>query len=401
MKILIVSQYYYPEQFLINEIAPELVKRCHEVTVLTGLPNYPNGIIPKEYQHGQKRDESINGVRIIRCSEIGRKGGKFNLICNYASFTISGCRKARKLPPNFDVVISYQLSPITMAAPAVSYKKKFGAPLFLYCLDIWPESAQAHVRSDKSHLYRWISKYSRSLYQACDKIAVTSEPFIEYMKTVNGLCPNKLCYIPQHADDAMLEIDLSSKDNGIADFMFAGNLGRGQKLETLIKAAAILKKYCMSSFLVHIVGDGSARHSLEQMAKDEGVTGIILFHGQQKRVNMPEYYRKADALLLTLRGNNFVGNTMPGKLQTYMTTGKPIFGAIDGAAKQVIEESGCGACVPAEDAVGLANLMGAYIEHPGRYQTCGDRAKEYFRKHFTFPIFMDRLENELMELRAR
>lgn len=398
MKILIVSQYYYPEQFIINEIAPELVKCGHDVMVLTGLPNYPNGIIPEEYLHGRKRDEVINGVRVIRCNETGRRGGKLNLLLNYISFAVSGCRAVKKLSADFDVVLSYQLSPITMASPAVSYKKRYGTPLLLYCLDIWPESAQAHVHSDKGKLYQWISKYSKRIYQSCDKIAVTSEPFIEYMKKVNGIDQDKLSYIPQHADGAMLEMNLESEDNGIADFMFAGNLGKGQKLETIIKAAAILNRHETTGFQIHIVGDGSMRQSLEQMAKDEGVAGSIIFHGQQKKTDMPTYYRKADALLLTLRGNNYVGNTMPGKLQTYMTTGKPIFGAINGAARQVIEEADCGACAPAEDAEGLASIMANYIKNPDNYKDCGDRAKEYFNKHFTLPVFMDRLENELTEL---
>jgi glycosyltransferase involved in cell wall biosynthesis len=398
MKILIVSQYYYPEQFLISEIAPELVKHGHEVTMLTGLPNYPDGIIPKEYLHGHKRDEVINGVRVIRCSEVGRKGGKLNLIRNYISFAASGRRMVRKLPSDVDVIFCYQLSPVTMVIPALSYKKKHDAPLLLYCLDIWPESVQAHVRNDKGWLYWWISKYSKKLYQACDEIAVTSEPFIEYMNRVNGIAADRLCYIPQHADGAMLEMNLKSENNGIADFMFAGNLGKGQKLDTIVKAAAILKKQGTTGFLIHIVGDGSMRQSLELMAEDEDVADLFIFHGQQKRTDMPEYYRKADALLLTLRGNNYVGNTIPGKLQTYMTTGKPIFGAINGDAKQVIEKSECGKCAPAEDSDGLAAIMADYIRSPDNYKGCGDRAKEYFEKHFTLPVFVNRLEIEMTEL---
>ena len=218
------------------------------------------------------------------------------------------------------------------------------------------------------------------------------------MEKVNGIDRDRLSYIPQHADGAMLEMNLSSEDNAMADFMFAGNLGKGQKLETIIKAVASLSKQGVTDFHVHIVGDGSMRQTLEQMSKDENVTDLITFHGQQKRTDMPEYYRKADALLLTLRGNNYVGNTMPGKLQTYMTTEKPIFGAINGAAKQVIEEAGCGACAPAEDSEGLAAIMADYIRNPEKYKDCGIRAKEYFMKHFTLPVFMDRLENELTEL---
>lgn len=391
MKILIVCQYYWPEQFLINEIAPQLVKHGHEVTVLTGLPNYPTGIVPDEYKNG-KRDEIIDGVRVIRTYEKGRGKGKVDMILNYLSYMVSASCKAKKLN-KFDLVLCYQLSPITMLAPAIAYKKKHHVPILTYCLDIWPESAQAHIGRGK--LYGMIAKYSRRLYQKCDRIAVTSEPFISYLNKVNGIPMEKLVYIPQHANGEMFECDLSAEDNGIADFMFAGNLGKGQKIETIVYAASKIKD---KQFLVHIVGDGSMKVELEQLADTLGVKDKVIFYGQQSRDKMPEWYRKADALLITLRGNNFVGNTMPGKLQTYMTTGKPIFGAINGAAMQVINEAQCGACVPAEDAAGLAKIMLDYIDNPEKYAGCGENARRYFQQQFTMDVFMDRLEKEIKSL---
>lgn len=391
MKILIVCQYYWPEQFLINEIAPQLVKHGHEVTVLTGLPNYPTGIVPDEYKNG-KRDEIIDGVRVIRTYEKGRDKGKVDMILNYLSYMVSASCKAKKLN-KFDLVLCYQLSPITMLAPAIAYKKKHHVPILTYCLDIWPESAQAHIGRGK--LYGMIAKYSRRLYQKCDRIAVTSEPFISYLNKVNSIPMKKLVYIPQHANGEMFECDLSAEDNGIADFMFAGNLGKGQKIETIVYAASKIKD---KQFLVHIVGDGSMKVELEQLADTLGVKDKVIFYGQQSRDKMPEWYRKADALLITLRGNNFVGNTMPGKLQTYMTTGKPIFGAINGAAMQVINEAQCGACVPAEDAAGLAKIMLDYIDNPEKYAGCGENARRYFQQQFTMDVFMDRLEKEIKSL---
>ena len=391
MKILVVCQYYWPEQFMINEIAPELIKQGYEVTVLTGLPNYPSGIVPDEYKHG-KRDEVIDGVRVIRCYEKGRGKGKINMILNYLSYMVSATKKAKKLG-RFDLVLCYQLSPITMAAPAIAYKKKFEVPVLLYCLDIWPESAQAHV--GKGKLYQFIAKYSKSVYQKCDKIAVTSEPFMEYLNQVNGVPLERMVYIPQHANKEMLSLDLKAADNNLADFMFAGNLGKGQKIETIVKAAAKIRE---REFLVHMVGDGSMKAELERLAEELEVGDKFIFHGQQSRNDMPKWYQKADALLITLRGDNFVGNTMPGKLQTYMTTGKPIFGAINGAAMQVIEEAKCGKCASAEDADGLSKIMADYIEHPERYADCGKNAKTYFEKHFTLDVYMKRLIREMESL---
>ncbi len=393
MNVLIVCQYYHPEQFLINEIAPELVKRGHRVTVLTGLPNYPGGVVPEEYRRGRRR-ENLDGVSVIRCYERGRGRGKLALALNYFSFMLSASRMAGKLESEFDLVLCYQLSPVTMLAPAITCKRRYKIPLLAYCLDIWPESALEQV--GPGVVYRLIAKYSRRLYQQCDRIAVTSLPFVDYLHRVNGIPRDRLVYLPQHANGKMLHLDLTAEDNGRTDFMFAGNLGQGQKLETIIKAAARIR--ARGDFLVHIVGDGSMRGTLEKLSRESGTADRVVFHGAQPRDGMAQWYSKADALLITLRGNNFVGHTMPGKLQTYMTTGKPILGAVDGAARQVIEEAQCGRCVPAEDDCALAEIMLDYINHREKYSHCGANARNYFMKHFTFEVFMDRLEHEMRML---
>ena len=393
MKILIVTQLYYPEQFQINEIAPELVRRGHDVTVLTGRPNYPQGEIYEGYKN--VRYEEIEGVKIIRVPIHPRKHGPVHLAWNYLSYVVLGNRAARKLPKGFDIILSYQLSPVTSLYPAVTYKKKYGTPILNYCLDIWPESAQAHVRSDKGLLYRFICRISRYLYKQCDHIAVTSRPFIDYLSEKNGVDINKMSYIPQHADDSYLTLDLSAKDNGTADFMYAGNLGQAQRVDVIIRAA---KEIGIKSYLIHIIGDGSARTDLEKLTKELHIEDKVIFYGNQKRENMPDYYRKADALLITLRGNNFVGNTMPGKLQVYMACGKPIFGAINGAANETILQAQCGKCVAAGDYIGLAKIMQEYIEHPEQYTYYGENARRFFKEHFTLEMFMNKMEQQMREI---
>lgn len=392
MKILIVSQYYYPEQFQINEIAPELVRRGHDVTVLTGLPNYPKGETYPGYGVGE---ENINGVRVIRTKLHPRKSGALHLGWNYISFVYHAGKAAKKLQEKYDIVLAYQLSPVTVIQPAIVYKKKYSIPLLVYCLDIWPESAQAHVKSDKGLLYSYISKLSMKLYQQCDHIAVTSRPFIDYHRRVNHIHPDKMSYLPQHADDTYLTMDLTAPDNGIADFMYAGNLGQGQRVDVILKAAAEIRE---KQFVLHIVGDGSVRQELENLCDELGLKEKTFFYGNQKREDMPDFYKKADALLITLRGNNFVGNTMPGKLQTYMTCGKPIFGAINGAAMETIELAQCGTCVEAENHVGLARIMSDFIEHPENYTACGRNARVYFQKHFTLNQHIKLLEKTMEEM---
>lgn len=394
MKILIVSQYYYPEQFQINEIAPELVKRGHDVTVLTGLPNYPKGEIYSGYENGQKRKETLSGVKVIRVEEQPRKSGAKNLFMNYLSFYKKGSKAVKKLENDFDVVFCYQLSPITMLKPAIDYAKKNKKPLLAYSLDIWPESVKDHMNIPV--LYSAIAALSRRLYKACDHISVTSRPFLDYFEETIGFNRNKMSYIPQHADMSMLNIDLSASDNGIADFMYAGNMGKAQTLDVIIRAVAELKD--RTDFVVHMVGDGSRKVELEVLSKELGVEDKVIFYGNQNREVMPEFYKKADALLITLRGHNAVGNTMPGKLQMYMATGKPVLGAINGAAREIITESECGKCVAAGDYKGLAAIMLDYIDNKENYSECGEKARKYFAENFTMKKYCDDMEKQLRRL---
>lgn len=402
MKILIISQYYYPEQFQINEIAPELVRRGHEVTVVCGLPNYPKGEIFEGYEKEnairKKEDDYFQrtGVKVIHCKNVPRGRNPIQLIRNYRSFVKESKKIIRTLSGDFDVVLGYQLSPITSMLAALEYKKLHGTPVVFYTLDIWPVSAEAMLHGKKNPIYWWVKKLSKRIYQEADRIQVTSRPFIDYLYRTLDIPKERMAYLPQHAGTEMLDMDLQAENNSIADFMFAGNLGKGQRVDVIIKAAAILG--ARKDYKIHIVGDGRMRSELEQMVKESGLEENVVFYGNQKRENMPSFYKKADVLLITLRGNNEVGNTMPGKLQMYMTTGKPILGAINGAAKEVIEEAQCGSCVKAGDYEGLAKLMEFYINHPKDYDACGKNARYYFRKHFTLNQYIIGLESEINNL---
>lgn len=399
MKILIISQYYFPEQFQINEIAPELVKRGHDVTVLCGIPNYPKGVVFDGYENEEKvkdREREYfekTGVRVIHVEQVPRGKNPISLIRNYISFARNSRKSVRILEKDFDVVLGYQLSPITSMYAALEYKKQTGAPVMYYTLDLWPVSAEAMLKSKKNPAYHWVKRISRKLYLGADRVVVTSRPFIDYLQKEIGYPVERMSYLPQHANMGMIDDDLSAEDNGVADFMFAGNLGKGQRLDVIIKAAKILGN--RKDYMIHLVGDGRMRGELEKMVKEYGLQDNVIFYGNQKREDMPRFYKMADALLITLRGNNEVGDTMPGKLQMYMTTGKPIFGAINGAANEVIKEARCGSCVKAGDYEGLAKLMKLYIEHPSDFEHCGQNAHDYFLKHFTLDIYMDGLEKEL------
>jgi glycosyltransferase involved in cell wall biosynthesis len=400
MNILIVSQFYYPEQFLINDIAPELVKQGHTVTVLTGLPNYPKGEVEKEYKFLKNRKQIIGGVKIIRCFEIGRRKSTLFLALNYLSYAISASIKALFLKEKFDVIFCYQVSPVTMGIPAIVYKKKNNVPFFLYCCDIFPESVKSHISSENNIAYKAIKLLSSYIYKQCDHIAVSSKPFTSYLEKVNGVSSNKLSYLPQHADDKYLNLDLTVTDNNCVDFIFAGNIGYGQNIDCIINAVEIIKE--IPNFLVHIVGEGSKLAECKMLVDEKQLNNKFIFHGRYPMEEMPQFYKMADACLLTLRSNNFVSNTIPSKLQTYMVVGKPIIGAINGAAHEIINESNSGICVNSGDHEALAEAMKDFIINPIAYKGCGNNGRKFFKENFTKEIFMKSIGeifNNLVEVK--
>ncbi|WP_346873783.1 glycosyltransferase family 4 protein [Clostridium sp. UBA5988] len=395
MRILVICQYYYPEQFRINDISEQLVQDGHSVTVLTGLPNYPTGKIPSEYRWGKNRKENINGVEIIRCFEIGRRKGAVGMALNYMSYMMSASLKTLFLKKEFDIIFSYQLSPVTMVFPAVIMKKRSRKPLYLYCCDIWPESIKNIISDENNVIYRSVKKFSRYLYSKCDAITVTSKPFVEYFNKEHSIPIERISYIPQHAEDIYSKMDFTPVDD-ITDFVFMGNIGIAQDIECILDAAEKIKH--IPKFKVHFVGDGSYLENSKSIVKQKGLENIVVFHGRHPLDEMPEFYKMADACLLTLKADNLIGLTMPSKLQGYMAAGKAVIGAINGAAQDVINESQCGICVKASDSKALAEAMKDFIENFNKYKDCGENGRRYFINHFTKEKYMDELKKILSNL---
>ena len=397
MKILTFCQYYYPEEFQITPICEQLVSDGHEVTVITGLPNYPTGIIPEEYRTGH-RDEILNGVHIIRCHEVGRKKGAIHLAMNYLSYVRSASRKVKKLSDDFDLIFVYQLSPVLMAIPALKYKKKNDIPLFLYCCDLWPESMKVYVSSEKNPIFKWVKRISQKVYRSADRIACQSTSFLPYMKNTHDISEERLVYIPAFADETYLTQDFTPKDD-VVDFVFLGNLGIAQNLIEVLQAIEKIKD--IPGFKVHFVGDGSALDKMKSFVAEHNLDSLITFYGRRPVEEMPKFYGMADACLVSLKADTQIGLTLPTKVQGYMAAGKPIIGMIDGSAQHVIRESGCGICVKAGDVDGLAAGMQDFIENRNKYRDCGDKAREYFKKNFRKDIFMNKLEEEFERLVKR
>lgn len=373
MKILIVCQHYWPENFRITDIAETLVREGHNVTVLTGLPNYPQGVIYPEYWHGKNRRQIRNGVRIIRAKLIGRRHNLVFRFLNYYSFPFFANRLVDKLDDDFDVVLINELSPIMAARPGIKYAKKHGVRCVMYEMDLWPDSLLAGGIKEGSVIYKHYKKVSAKIYSSCDEILVSTKEHIDAIHSLPG-CENvSIHYLPQYAESIFENSTFGTIDNGIIDLMFAGNIGLAQSCGTIIEAARLLKDD--PRFRFHFVGDGTDLPRIKRMAEEYGLANVV-FHGRQPLEKMPEYYALADAMLVTLEDKPYARMTIPGKAQSYMACGKPIIGAISGATANLIEEAGCGWCAGAEDYEKLALLIKSISVAlmPRR----GEKGKQYY-----------------------
>ena len=450
LRILVVTQCFYPDIYAVNDIVEEMVKRGHKVTVLTGLPDYTTSKIPPEYRHGKRRHEHYKGADVYRVQTIARHHGPIWRSLNYLSFVVTGSLRAwtqdfTKTEACFDVIYVWEVSPVTMAVPAIRLAKRYRKPLFLYCMDIWPECVKAMGITESNPAFPLIHAWSRLIYNACDHIAVSSKPFFTYLEKTNRVSPSRMSYLPQYADDTLLLSDFTKQPDGHADFLFIGNIGKAQKLDCLIRAMSVFREKKDDSSSVankvtlHIVGGGSDEERIRELAHRLGLTDRIRFYGPKPAAEAAQYYKKADVCVLTLDGSTQIGDTLPGKLQTYMAAGKPVIAAANGATKEVIEESRCGICTSAGDdrALGEAlldaaeailktemtrsaqdgpsrddfsgktkegqrgdNLSGTIGDRRGAadFAAYGQNARTYFRAHFTKEKHFSELERLLYRM---
>ncbi|MCR5255655.1 MAG: glycosyltransferase family 4 protein [Acetatifactor sp.] len=390
MKILVICQYYKPEPFRVSDICEELVKRGHEVHVVTGVPNYPMGEIYDGYRNKNSL-EIINGVTVHRCKTMPRKRGALHRLLNYYSYALSSSRfvKSKECRPDdnsqFDVVLLNQLSPVMMGYAALAYKKKYNVPIVTYCLDLWPASLEAGGMKANSLLYRYFSKVSKKIYEGSDLIAITSKSFKNYLVEELDI-HTEIKYLPQYAETMFSDVDLSKKPNGRFDFGFAGVVGASQSVETIVKTAQLLKDRQDIHF--HIAGDGISLNICKKMAA--GLNNIT-FYGKLPLKEMPEFYKKMDAMLVTLIDNDLLSKTMPGKVQSYMAAGKPIIGAIKGETPLVINQAECGICCEPEKPEELKAVIEKYIATNSKEQF-GKNAARYYIENFSKEIFINKLE---------
>lgn len=392
MKILVICQYYYPEPFRLPDICQALAQAGHCVTVVTGTPNYPEGEIYPGYEKGKRANEIIEGVQVYRCPIIPRKRGPIFRFANYYSFVFSADRFLRRSKEDFDVVFINQLSPVMMAQPALNWAKRHRKRSVLYCLDLWPESLLLGGIRKGSVLYRVFLAISRSIYRRTDQVLVSSHGFLSYFGETLGMDAGKIRYLPQYAEELFGELPVIQKKEDGVDFLFAGNVGNLQSVETIVEAARLLQG--QKDIRIHIVGGGISLDKCRALA--EGLDNIT-FYGRKKLEEMPRFYAMADALLISLIDDPGMSANLPGKVQSYLASGKPVIASLNGETARIIREADCGLCSPAEDAQALAENLRTAASREDERLRWGQNARKYYEKYFRKESFIHTLTQVLRE----
>ncbi len=361
MRLLIVAQYFWPENFRINDLVTELIHRGHEITVLTGKPNYPDGVIFKEFLDSPEKFSTYQGAKIIRVPLLPRGKGGWRLILNYCSFacnaTFIGLWKLRK--KNFDAIFSFEPSPITVALPAIALRKQKKIPFTFWILDLWPETLEAIGVVRSKILLKWIGKLVTFIYNRTDLILAQSQSFIPQIRQYAGK-NSRIEYYPSWSETLPDLEDVPAAAEVIADnnkfnIVFAGNIGEAQDFPAILAAAEHLKHH--DSIHWFIVGDGRQSEWVASEIIKRGLEKKVVMLGRHPLERMPSFFKHADALLVSLKDTPIFSMTIPGKVQTYLATGIPIIAMLNGEGADIIEKAQAGLTCPAGNSQQLAEIV--------------------------------------------
>lgn len=400
-KLLIVTQHFYPENFKINDLALGLIDLGYQIDILCGHPNYPVGEWFEGYDGKNPSVDDFNGVTVYRCREVRRKGNTpVRIFLNYVSWPISAYLKARKLRKGYDAILCYNTSPVLMIWPAAKAAKVNGCPLITYVLDLWPENLYSVLPIKSKGLRSIAVQVSDYLYKKSNAIITMSRHMKD--RLVDRIGDNRLYYvIPQHAEDFYAEpvssSSLAKEFEGKTVMLFAGNLSPAQNLDMVIEASVGARAGGFESLFFLILGDGMSLESLMQQTAALGAEEYIKFLGRVDAHEVPRYAAMADALLLPLSPSEDLSLTVPGKLASYMATGRPIIASLDGAPAEIIEEAECGLVCRAGDAEALSNLLLEFssLECSARMQM-GQRAKAFYEANFKRDSCVKKLDDAII-----
>lgn len=400
MHILIVSQYFHPESFRINDIATEWVKRGYKVTVLTGVPNYPMGKFFPGYSWTKKRKETWNGIDIVRIPLIARGHSSIGMVLNYYSFPISGWFWNRFNQVKADMVFSFETSPMMQVKIGCGYAKKHKVPHFAYIQDLWPENVETVTGIHNRLIIGPIDRMVDKIYKKLDMIFVTSPSFVNaVVNRKNPVDPKKVKYWPQYAEEFYQPME-KKKVDGIPDddsfkIVFTGNIGTAQGLDILPNTAKLLKT---ENVKFVIVGDGRYQAEFEKHIDKCGVRDKFIMIPRVPADQIPRILSVCDAGFISFKKTPLWEMTIPAKLQSYMACGKPIIASASGETKRVIEEAQCGLCCEIGEAdtlaEGIRNMMQSDVE------TMGKNARTYFDSQFQKKNLMDEMDLEISQWKS-
>lgn len=397
MNILIITQYFYPENFKSNDLAFELKKKGHDVTVLTGLPNYPEGKIFEGYGVFKNRKQTVNGVKVIRSLLLPRgKGGGIRLFINYYSFAVFASIKAFLMGFNnkFDAIIVHEPSPITQYYPALLMNKIWKTPVYFWVMDLWPESLSIAGGVKNKWILNYYENVIKRFYKNSKKILITSQGF---RKSINqkGNFDDKIIYFPNWAEDTISE---GNKDFSIPSLpdgfkvMFAGNIGEAQDLDNIVKAALELRDKKDIKFI--LVGDGRKMPFVKEFIEEHQLQETVFTMGRFPVEAMSSFFDKADVMLVTLKDDPIFNLTVPAKLQAYMSASKPVIAMLNGEGADNVKEADCGFTVSAGDYQSLANtILKASGLSKEVLTQLGENSRRYYEDNFRMSSCISNLEN--------
>jgi glycosyltransferase involved in cell wall biosynthesis len=404
MHILVVTQYYWPENFRINDLVTGLIDRGFKVTVFTGIPNYPDGCFFQGYGFFTNTLQEHLGARVIRAPLIPRgKSGGGRLALNYLSFVVSGCLFAPfRCREKYDLIFIFEPSPVTVALPALLLKFLYKIPAMFWVQDLWPESIEATGAVTSKWILDRIADIVRFIYRRCDKILISSQLYRKSIELHDG-APENILYFPQTAEDIFQPV---TEKRTVAAFktippgfwvMFAGNVGTAQDFQTIISAAEYLRGYKDIHWI--IVGDGRMREWAENEIQHLGLINNFHFLGRHPLDAMPTFYSHADAMLVTLKKEPIFALTVPAKIQSYLACGRPIIAALDGEGAKIVAKADAGFACPAEDSEALAKIVYKMYETPVAERECmGANGRAYYKVNFDRDILLDKLVLWMKEL---
>ena len=398
MNILIVSQYFYPENFRINDFAQEFQSRGHKVTILTGTPNYPGGDYYEGYGAFKKNRESYEGIEIFRSPLIPRgSGSSVRLALNYISFIFGSIFTSFfLLNKKFDIIFVFEPSPITVCLPAIFIKKIKNIPICFWVLDLWPESVVSAGNLKTGIIPKILNPLVKFIYTNSDKILVSSRGFINSI-VEKGINKNKVDFFPQWAEPIFKPV---KPDKNNLDFipqnsfkiMFAGNIGEAQDFPSIIEAAIILKAKKNIHWV--ILGGGRKEDWVKAEIKKNKLENCFHIMGSYPLEKMPEFYAQADCMLFSLKKEYIFSITIPAKVQTYLACAKPVLAMIDGEASKMIDDAQAGLTCPSERPELLAsNIKELSSLGQNELNRMGQNALDYYNKEFERTMLMDRMES--------